>query len=149
MSPTLSPVIEALTTHLIVEDAAYASRWYRGAFHATEANRITLPDGRLIHVEMQIGPVTLMLADEFPEHGALAPQVAPTSVLYLHTTDVETLWQSAIDAGAEVLRPLADTFWGEREGQLLDPFGYRWGLTQHLRDVSMADMTAEAARAFG
>jgi PhnB protein len=116
----------------------------------TMLNRITLADGRLIHVEMQVGPATFMLADEFPEHGVTAPATdAPTtSVFYLHTPDVDGSWQRALDAGAVATRPLADTFWGEREGQLADSFGYRWGLTQHVRDVSLEEMAAAAYEMF-
>jgi len=142
--------IEATTTHLIVSDADAASAWYQKAFDAHELNRVTLPDGRLIHVEVHIGPVALMLADEFPEHGALGPQgdAVLTNVFYLHTDDVDALWQRAIDAGATPTRPLTDVFWGEREGQLRDPFGYRWGLTQKLRDVPIEEITRGAADAF-
>jgi len=138
--------IDAATTHLIVSGADRASAWYQKAFGATELNRVVLPDGRLIHVELRLGPLTLMLADEFPEHAALAP---PTDaelplVFYLHTPDVDAAWQRALDAGAIPTRQLAEVFWGEREGQLRDPFGYRWGLTQHLRDVSIDEMTVAA-----
>jgi PhnB protein len=139
--------VTAMTTHLVVSEAASASQWYQRAFGARELTRITLPDDRLIHVEMRIGPVSFMLADEFPEHGAVAPR--PDSdlpaVFYLHVSDVDAVWQGALGAGAVVTRPLDEVFWGEREGQLRDPYGYRWGLTQRVRDVPLAEM-AEAAR---
>jgi PhnB protein len=142
--------IDATTTHLIVADAAAASSWYQKAFDAHELNRVPLPDGRLIHVELRIGPMAFMLADEFPEHGALGPQgdAALTSVFYLHTDDVDGLWQRALQAGAIPTRPLTEVFWGEREGQLRDPFGYRWGLTQKLRDVPIEEIARTAADVF-
>jgi len=69
-------------------------------------------------------------------------------VIYLHLDDVDTAWERAVRAGATVVRPLANAFWGERDGQILDPFGHRWGLTQHVRDVSIIDMQELAASAF-
>jgi PhnB protein len=78
-----------------------------------------------------------MLADEFPELGVLSPLAigGTATVLHLRVDDVDAVWQRAVDAGAEVRQPLADVFWGERYGQIVDPFGHRWGLAQHLRDV--------------
>jgi PhnB protein len=140
-----------LTTHIIVPGADTASRWYADTFGAEEQNRITLPDGRLLHVEMHFGPSVVMLADEFPEHEAMSPAATgcTSAVLYLQVADVDATWARALAGGAQVLRPLADTFWGEREGQLTDPFGHRWGLSQHVRDVSLAEMSRAAAEVFG
>lgn len=139
-----------ITIHMIVDGADRASRWYQDTFGAVERSRIELPDGRLIHVELELSGSALMLADAFPEHHALSPattgQVSAT--FYLHVDDVDTVWQRALAGGAEVVRDLADTFWGEREGQITDPFGHRWGLTQHLRDVPIEEMAQEAADAF-
>jgi uncharacterized glyoxalase superfamily protein PhnB len=140
-----------LTTHIIVPGADSASRWYADTFGAEEKSRITLPDGRLLHVEMHFGPSVVMLADEFPEHEAMSPAATgcTSAVFYLQVDDVDATWARALGGGAQVLRPLADTFWGEREGQLTDPFGHRWGVSQHLRDVSLAEMSQAAAQAFG
>jgi len=140
-----------LTTHIIVPGADAASRWYAEVFGAEEKSRITLPDGRLLHVEMWFGPSVVMMADEFPEHDALSPAATgcTSAVLYLQTEDVDGVWTRALAGGAKVLRPLADTFWGEREGQVTDPFGHRWGLSQHVRDVSLEDMSRAAAEVFG
>jgi uncharacterized glyoxalase superfamily protein PhnB len=93
------------------------------------------PDGRLIHLELHFGPSVVMVASEFPEHDALAPTTTgcTSSVFYLDVTDVDDLWRRALDAGASVHRPLADAFWGDREGQIIDLFGHRWGLSQHVR----------------
>ena len=142
--------VDAFTTHLVVDGAADASAFYQRAFGAVECNRITLPDGRLIHVELRMGPATFMLADEFPDHGALGPRSrgGTVGVHYLHTSDAQSLWAQAVAAGATVSRPLGPTFWGEVEGQVEDPFGHRWGITQHVEDVSIEVMSARAAEAF-
>jgi PhnB protein len=121
-----------ITNHIIVDDAARAAEWYTTVLGAQERTRITLPDSRLIHLELAFGTSTVMVADEFPDHDALAPTTTgcTSAVFYLQTDEVDVLWQRAVEGGAEVLRPLADTFWGEREGQVRDPFGHRWGLSQ-------------------
>jgi PhnB protein len=142
--------ITGSTIHLTVHTAAQASTWYQEAFSATEANRIVLPGGKLIHVEMHLGDLTLMLADEFPEMSSFGPKHlgGTYAAIYLHVDDVDTVWERAIAAGATVERPLADVFWGERDGQIIDPFGHRWGLTQHLHDVSIEKMQELATAAF-
>lgn len=140
----------ALAVHLVVPDAREASAWYCRAFEAYEAGRIELIDGRLIHVDLRIGSARFMLADEFPEHGALAPRAGHGAmpVFYLQSDDVDTLWQRAADAGAEITRPLSDAVWGERDGQLRDPYGYCWGLSQRLRDIPEAELAAIVRDAF-
>jgi PhnB protein len=139
-----------ITIHMIVAGADRASRWYQDTFGAVERSRIELADGRLIHVELSLSGSALMLADEFPEHHALSPAATGeiSATLYLAVEDVDTVWQRALTGGAVVVRDLADTFWGEREGQITDPFGHRWGLTQHLRDVPIEEMTQMAADFF-
>ena len=143
--------LRVITTHIIVHDAARAAEWYSSVLGAEERSRITLPDGRLIHLELAFGPSLVMVADEFPEHDALSPNTTGCTsvVLYLQATDVDALWARALDGGAQILRPLADTFWGEREGQIVDPFGHRWGLSQHIRDVPLDEMSRVAAEVFG
>jgi PhnB protein len=138
------------TIHLTVDDADRASAWYGSALGAVERNRITLPGGKLIHVEVSFGDLTVMLADEFPEMGSWGPLHLGGSygAIYLHVDDVDVMWPRALSAGATVVRPLADAFWGERDGQILDPFGHRWGLTQKLREVSIEEMQRLATEAF-
>lgn len=144
-----------LTPHLIVRDAARAAEWYATALGAEELSRIPLPGGKLMSVELRFGDSTVVLADEFPELGAVSPLTLGGTYGSLHllvdgtTDDVDALWQRALDAGAEVFVPLADTFWGERFGQILDPFGHRWALAQHLRDVPPDEVAKAAAAAFG
>jgi PhnB protein len=143
--------VSAITIHMIVKNADKASAWYRDVFAGEEQSRITLADGRLIHVEVRIGDSSLMLADEFPEHDAVAPppEIASAVAFYLHLNDVDVVWTRALTAGATEHRSLQDTPFGEREGQILDPFGYRWGLTQHTQDVSIDEMSRAAGQIFG
>ncbi|MFI6660653.1 VOC family protein [Streptomyces sp. NPDC050523] len=140
----------AHTLHLTARGTDEASGWYQKAFGAEELTRLVVPGGRLIHVQIRIGTLTLMLADEFPELESYGPQHfgGTYGAIYLHVDDADAAWQRAVQAGATVIRPLNDTFWGEREGQLLDPFGHRWGLTQHLRDVPPADLQELTTEAF-
>jgi PhnB protein len=142
--------INSHTLHLTARGADRASAWYQKAFGAEELTRLVVPGGRLIHVEVRIGSLVVMLADEFPELESFGPQHfgGTYGAIYLHVDDVDAAWQRAVDAGATVIRSLSDAFWGEREGQLLDPFGHRWGLTQHLRDVPLAELQELTTAAF-
>jgi PhnB protein len=140
-----------ITVHIVVAGAEEAAAWYTRVLGAEERSRITLPDGRLIHLELWFGTSVVMVADEFPEHGALSPATTgcTSALLYVPTDEVDALWARAVEAGAAVARPLADTFWGEREGQIVDPFGHRWGLSQHVRDVPLDEMRRAAAELLG
>ena len=154
MQPTVKAIpngMHTITPHIIVRDAARAVEWYKEALGAEERSRVPLPGGKLMSVELWFGDSTVMVADEFPEMGVLSPQTVggTSTVLHLYTEDVEIFWKRAVDAGAVVLRPLQDQFWGDRHGQLTDPFGHRWGLAQHLRDVPPEDVARAAATAFG
>ncbi len=140
-----------ITPHIVVRDAARAVEWYKQAFGAEECSRVPVPGGKLMSVELRFGDSTVMVADEFPEMGVCSPQTfgGTSTVLNLSTEDVDALWRRAVDAGAEVLHPLQDQFWGDRHGQLTDPYGHRWGLAQHLRDVPHEEIVRAAAAAFG
>jgi PhnB protein len=140
-----------ITPHLVVRDAARAAEWYTGTLGAEERGRIPVPGGKLMQVELVFGDTTVMLADEFEELGVLSPlSIGGTAtVLHLASDDVDALWERAVGAGAEVRQPLADAFWGERYGQITDPFGHRWGLAQRIRDVPPEEMTAAARALFG
>jgi PhnB protein len=142
--------VTAITPHLVVRGAAEAAEWYVGALDAEERSRVPLPKGKLLTVELRFGDSTVRLADEFPELDVLSPQAigGTAVVLHLSTDDVETLWQHALDAGAEVIHPLEDQFWGNRQGQIADPFGHRWNLSQPLRDVPPEEVARAAAAAF-
>jgi PhnB protein len=141
----------SLTPHIVVRTASDAVAWYTRALGAIELDRVTLPDGRLMSVELRIGNANLKLADEFPEIGVVSPlSLGGTyGALVIGTDEVDALWQRALDAGAQIHQPLQDTFWGERHGQILDPFGHRWGFSQHIRDVPPEEVARAAAVAFG
>jgi PhnB protein len=140
----------SITAHIVVQGAEAAAAFYRDAFGATEVSRIPTPDGRLMSVELRVGASSLHLADEFPEMGVLAPPTVGGTpvVLQLAVDDAEAVFAQAVAAGAEVRSPLADAFWGARHGQLTDPFGHRWNVSQHLRDVPHEEVLAAAAEAF-
>ena len=134
--------IHEVFPYLRVHNAAEAIEFYGRAFGATERFRLTEPGGRIGHAELQIGPAVIMLSDEYPEHGIRGPRsLGGTSMsLHLHVGDVDRAFERAVAAGAEVLRPLADQFYGERGGTVRDPFGHEWVLGGHLEDVSPQEM---------
>jgi PhnB protein len=140
-----------ISAHIVVKGAERAVDYYREAFGAQELDRIAVPDGRLMSVRLRIGGSVLHLADEFPEMGVLAPpSVGGTPVvLALAVEDADAVFDRAVAAGARVRQPVADTFWGKRHGQLEDPFGHRWNVDQHVRDVPHEEVVAAAAKLFG
>jgi PhnB protein len=140
-----------LSVHLVVPDAAEAAAWYARAFGAQERSRIPLPGGTVMVVEVDFGGAVVHVASEFPDAGIVSPLTigGTATVVQLNVEDVEAAWARAVGAGAQVHHELADTFWGERHGQLTDPFGHRWNLAQRLRDVPQDEIAAAAARAFG
>jgi PhnB protein len=143
--------MHTITPHIVVSDANSATDWYKQVLGAEERSRIEVPGGKVMQVELWFGDSAVMLADEFPELGVLSPlSVGGTAtVLHLYTNDVDALWKHAVDAGAEVRQPLQDVFWGERYGQITDPFGHRWGLAQHLRSVPRKEIADAVAAMFG
>ena len=139
-----------ITPHIVVQGAERAVAFYRDAFGAEEVSRIPVPDGRLMSVQLRIGDGLLHMADEFPEMGVLAPpSIGGTPVvLALDVADAEAVFAQAVTAGAQIRQPLANMFWGDRHGQLEDPFGHRWNIAQHLHDVPHDEVIAAAAQAF-
>ncbi len=140
-----------ITPHIVVKGAERAAAFYRDAFGAEEIERIPTPDGRLMSVQLRIGDSMLHVADEFPEMGVLGPQsIGGTPVvLTLEVADANAVFAQAVAAGAQVRQPLGDMFWGDRHGQLEDPFGHRWNVSQHVREVPHDEVVAAAARIFG
>jgi PhnB protein len=138
----------AVSPHLVVDDAAAAIDFYVAAFGATEFGRIPGPGGKLVHAALQINGSMVMLNDDFPEMSD-GKSMTPTSLggtpvtIHLTVTDVDTWFQRALDAGATVVAPLEDQFWGDRYGVLRDPFGHQWSMGQPVREVSMEEL-AEA-----
>ena len=140
-----------ITVHLVCRDAGRAADWYVQALGAEERGRVPVPGGRFMQIELRFGDSTVMIADEFPEMGVVSPLTVGGvySTLSLHTDDVDALWQRAVAACAEVVQPLQDMFWGDRHGELVDPFGHKWALAQHVRDVPPEEIRAAAAAIFG
>ncbi len=130
-----------VTPYLIVNGAAAALDFYKSAFNAQEVMRMPGPGGKIMHAEIQIGDSRVMLGDECPEMGALAPQGNSWPVtLMIYVKDVDALTAQAIKAGAKVHRPVQDQFYGDRSGAVIDPFGHSWMLATHIEDVSPEEM---------
>jgi uncharacterized glyoxalase superfamily protein PhnB len=134
--------IHEVFAYLRLKDAAKAIVFYKEAFGATEKFRLAEPSGRIGHAELDFGGTTVMLADEFPEHGITGPQtIGGTSVaLHLHVDDCDAMIKRAALAGATVVRKPEDHFYGERSGSVRDPFGHEWLVGHHLEDVTPEEM---------
>lgn len=139
-----------ITPHIVVQGAERAAVFYREALSAEEIDRIPVPDGRLMSIQLRLAGGILHVCDEFPEMGVLAPpSVGGTAVvLSLEVDDVDATFERALAAGAVVRQPPADMFWGDRHGQFEDPFGHRWNVTRHVRDVPHDEVVAAAATVF-
>jgi len=141
MSQSASPIPEgfhSITPHLVCENAAEALAFYQRAFGAQEVGRMDGPGGKIMHAELRIGDSMLMLADAFPEYGSRGPralQGTPVTI-HMYVEDADAVWQQAVDAGATVEMPLEDAFWGDRYGQVIDPFGHRWSIATRQRDMT-------------
>jgi PhnB protein len=155
MTNRIKPVPEGfhtLTPHLVVKGASQAIEFYKKAFGAEEITRVPGPDGKsLIHAELKIGDSRLLLVDEFPQMGCLGPQdIGGTPVtIHVFVEDVDTFFNQAVGAGAQVSMPLADMFWGDRYGQITDPFGHKWSLATHKEDLTPEQVSKRAQAAFG
>src|SRR5687767_13533238 len=141
MTSKVKPIPEGyhtVTPYLIIHGAAEALEFYKRAFGASETMRMPRPDGKLMHAEMQIGDSRIMLADEMPEMGFRSPAAlggAGLSIV-LYVNDVDAVATKAIAAGAKVMRPVQNQFYGDRSGTLADPFGHVWTIATHVEDVS-------------
>jgi PhnB protein len=142
---------QAITPHLVIKGASEAIEFYKRAFGAQEVCRLPFPgaDGqvKLGHAAVQIGDSKLFLADEFPDHGAVGPDGSSPVTIHLYVTDAEAVFARAVDAGATVSMPLADMFWGDRYGKLVDPFGHHWSIAEHLEDPTPEEMQERMAAA--
>lgn len=139
------------TPYLICKGAAQAIDFYKQAFGATELFRLGAPGGAIGHAEIRIGKdAIVMLADECPDMGAKGPQsIGGTPVrMYVYVEDVDALARQAAAAGAKVIRPVADQFYGDRSVMLEDPFGHQWGFATHVEDVSPEEIDRRAAALF-
>jgi PhnB protein len=138
-----------LTPYLIVRGAAAALDFYAKALGATELYRMADPSGRVGHAEMQLGDSRFMLADEFPERGAVSPQgrEGHSVSFLLYVPDVDAAFARAVAAGGRAVRPVQDQFYGDRTGTLEDPFGHQWTLATHVEDVSPEEMERRSRQA--
>lgn len=150
--PKVKPIPDGMNTvtpHLVCKDAAKAIEFYKKAFGAEERFRLDTPDKKkILHASLSIGGSAIMLADEFPDWGSVGPETLKGTpvVIHLYVEDADSVFDQAVRAGATVTMPLQDMFWGDRYGQLRDPFGHSWSVATHVRDVSIEEME-QAAKA--
>ena len=143
--------LHSITPHLVVHKATKAIEFYKEVFGAELVRPVsTTPDGKVMHAHLKIGDSNLMMADEFPMSSARSPQSLGGSpvVLTLYVPDVDATWKRALDHGAQVVFPLGDQFWGDRYGQVKDPFGHIWALATHHEDLQQAEIEERARKAF-
>ncbi|MBZ5536655.1 MAG: VOC family protein [Acidobacteriia bacterium] len=150
MAGKVRPIPEGfhtVTPHLITKDAPRAMEFYKKAFGATELMRQAGPQGKIMHAEIRIGNSRIMLADEFPEMGALSPaSVGGCPVtFYVYVEDVDAMFTQAIAAGAKEKEPVKVEFYGDRRGGVTDPFGYIWYIATHVEDVSAEELARRSA----
>ena len=137
-----------VTAYLIVEGAKDAIEFYKKVLGAEERMRMDGPDGRVGHAELQFGDSVVMLADAYPEMNILDPTAiggTPVSMT-IYVEDVDRIFADALAAGATEVQPVEDKFYGDRAGQLEDPFGHRWNVMTHVEDVTPDEMAKRAAR---
>jgi PhnB protein len=141
--PPIPKGFHSLTPYLVVMNGSEAIEFYKKAFGAKETLRHSTPDGKILNAQLKIGDSMLLLSDEFPGGDVRSPLSIGTSTVTIHvyTKDVDKLWAQATTAGARVAMPLNNQFWGERYGQLIDPFGHRWSLSQQVK-MSKEEMKA-------
>jgi PhnB protein len=147
----IPPGMHSLTPHLTCAGATDAIAFYGKAFGAQLLGSMPGPDGRLMHAMLKIGDSHLMLNDEYPEFGGKGPATlggTPVTI-HLYVNDVDAAFAQAVDAGATVKMPVADMFWGDRYGMLVDPFGHQWSLASHLKDMTQEEMRAAGKAAMG
>jgi uncharacterized glyoxalase superfamily protein PhnB len=139
--------VHAVTPHLVCAGAADAIEFYKKAFGATEMIRLAGPDGKIMHACVCINGSSVMLVDEYPEMGGTSPKTLKGTPVTIHliVDDVDGFVERAVEAGAKVVMPVADQFWGDRYGQIEDPFGHRWSVATPKRQMT-ADEIREAAR---
>ncbi len=133
-----------VTPHLVVAGAAKAIAFYEKAFGAEEIMRLEGPDGRMWHASVRIGGSPVMLVDEFPAIGTVGPLALKGSPVWIHLNvpDADAVVERAVEAGATVTMPVTDAFWGDRYGQIVDPFGHKWSVATHVRDMTAEEIKA-------
>jgi uncharacterized glyoxalase superfamily protein PhnB len=139
--PQVKPVpdgMHTVTPHLICADGAAAIEFYKKAFNAVELTRLPGPDGKLMHAMIRIGDSPVMLMDEFPDWGTFGPKSLKSTpvVIHLQVEDADAMIKQAAAAGGKVTLPVSEMFWGDRYGQVTDPFGHLWSIATHVRDLT-------------
>ena len=140
MVQPIPPDYHSITPYLLVRDAVRALAFYRNAFGADEVMRFDTPNGKVAHAEVKIGDSHVMLADESPEFAGPQTLGGAGVSLMLYVKDVDATFAQAVAAGATVRRPVADQFYGDRVGTLVDPFGHVWSIGTHREDVSVEEV---------
>jgi PhnB protein len=153
MTQPIPPGRSGIIPHLVINDAAAALEFYKTAFGAVELFRMPTPDGRLMHAEMKLGDAIFMLADDFPEYCEGASRSAKTLGgtpvgLHRYVEDCDAAVKRATDAGATILMPPQDMFWGDRYAVVIDPFGHQWSLATHIADPTPEELAAAGAACF-
>ena len=161
MTSEVKPIpdgFHTLTPSLIVNDAAKAIEFYKAAFQAVELGRAATPDGRIMHAELKIGDSIFFLNDEFPEFssqcGGQYASASPvtlggrTGSVNIYVESADDWFNRAVSAGATVVMPLMDAFWGDRYGTVADPFGHVWGFATHIKDVTHEEVVQASAEIF-
>ena len=140
-----------ITPTIFVRGAAQAIEFYKQAFGAEEISRHTTPDGsKVVHGELKVGDSHLFICDEFPEWGAQSPETlnGNSGAFYLYVENSDESFNRAVNAGATIIRPAEDTFWGDRVGVISDPYGHTWNFSTHVRDVTPEEMAAASEKFF-
>ena len=138
-----------LTAHLTVDGAAQYVEFLKQAFDSVELTRSSSPDGRLLNASVRIGNSVMMLNDVFPEFGGEPYRSGRAVRLTLYVADADATWAKAIAAGCKAVSAIQVQFWGDRYGELQDPFGYVWAIATHLEDLTAAEIEARRKKAFG
>jgi len=144
------PKAHTLNVYITIKGCADAIEFYKKAFNATERLRLLMPDGKIAHAEIEMEGSLLMMADENVEWGNKSPQTIGGNPMTfsLYVTDVDQSFQKAIEAGASAIMPVRDEFYGDRAGQVMDPFGYKWMIVTHIEDVSAEEMQKRMDKMF-
>lgn len=143
--------MHSITPFMVCAGASDAIAWYKNAFGAVELSRLQGPGGKVMHAMIRIGDSSLMLVDADPERGMVAPikgAGAPVTI-HLYVEDADKVFARAVEQGATARMPVSDTFWGDRFGALVDPFGHSWTIATHVRDMTPEEIQAAAMQSCG
>lgn len=141
--------MHTVTPYLAIQGAEEAMKFYEKAFGAQITHLLKAPDGKVMHGRLSLGDSQIMVMDEAPQMGCGGPQNGSTSVvLHLNVPDVDSFFARSVEAGMKVIMPVTDMFWGDRYGQVIDPYGHRWSMATPVKELSPAELEAAAAEAF-